>query len=120
MPFDPSQLPDIKGDYETPEEKLKRQLNELAGLLGDNFSWNNGLRYQGNRLAATLNNKGLSFTSPLYGGNLRGSVSLPIEGDSRGSLRYDLPFLGGDLSGSVTDIGSGDPRYSLKFKKSFK
>ena len=92
MPFDPNELPSLLGDYETPQEKLKRQLDELAGLLGPGFSYKNGLHYQGDKLSARINNKGLS-------------------------MKY--PLMGGTLSGSITDIGQ-DPYYQLKYIKAFK
>lgn len=93
MPFDPSQLPDLAPPPETPEEKLKRQLDELAGLLGDKWSWKGGLRYQNGNFSGGINNRGVQF-------------------------KY--PVMGGLLSGGVSDIGSGDPYYSLRYIKNFK
>ena len=93
MPFDPSQLPDLALPPENPQEKLKRQLDELAGLLGDNWSWKGGLQYQKGDFTGRMNNRGVDF-------------------------KY--PALGGLLSGVVSDIGSGDPHYRLKYIKNFK
>jgi hypothetical protein len=93
MPYDPSQLPDLRGDYETADQKLKRQLDELAGLLGNNFSWKSGIQYDNGKLRANLSNRG---------------------------IRASYPLFGGDLDAKVTNIGSGDPYYSLRFIKNFK
>ena len=92
MPFDPSQLPDLALPPETTADKLKRQLDELAGLLGPQFSFKGGLQYQNGDFTGRLNNRGVQF-------------------------KY--PALGGLLSGGVSDIGSGDPYYRLKYIKSF-
>lgn len=93
MPYDPNQFPDLKGDYETADQKLKRQLDALAGLLGQNFTFKNGIQYDNGSLRANLSNKGLMASHPL---------------------------LGGKLDAGVTGIGSGDPYYSIRFNKRFK
>lgn len=93
MPFDPSQLPDLALPPEAPADKLKRQLDELAGLLGPQFSFRGGLQYQNGDFTGRLNNRGVQF-------------------------KY--PALGGLLSGGVSDIGSGDPYYRIKYIKNFK
>lgn len=93
MPFDPSQLPDLADTPESPEERLKRAMDQLAGLLGPQFSFKGGLQYQNGDFTGRLNNRGVQFKYPLGGGL---------------------------LSGGVSDIGSGDPYYRLKYIKNFK
>ena len=93
MPSPYDNLPDLRGDYETPQDKLKRQLDELAGLLGQNWSWKGGIQYDNGDLRANLSNRG---------------------------LRMQYPFGGGLLGFDVTDIGTGDPHYQLRFRKTFK
>ncbi len=120
MPYDPSQLPDLRGDYETADQKLKRQLDELAGLLGNNFSWKNGLQYDNGRLKANFNNKGLRASYPISDGLLKGSISDIGYGNPQIDLRYLYPLGGGLLDAGISDIGSGDPRYQLRYRKAFK
>lgn len=94
MPFDPKSLPDLVSDYESPQDKFKRKLDEqIAGWLGSDFSWKNGLRYDNGQVNALLNNRG---------------------------FKSSIPVLGGKLDASVTNIGSGDPYFQLWYTKRFK
>ena len=91
MPYDPNLLPDLAATQETPEERLKRQLDELAAKLGDGFGWKGGLQYQNGGFTGRVNNKGLDFSYPVSGGLLKGSIR-DIQDDPYYQLRYIKNF----------------------------